>query len=172
MNTKDYNRIYTLSKRVMDKIKGFYEINGSYKTIQKYDSEVLKLNNPVLSTMFASTVNGSNIKACEKIVLEWKIPYQCYEFVRTVPNADIEAHRKINVNSDDVDTIDWFARYINSIAGECLDVDSGAIVSYRYLAFLLKNNLVNSLTEEEKVLAHNLVNCYYNDENNHSSIKK
>ena len=63
----------------------FWQLNSlnSKKAIELFEEKILNLNSPELSYIFSKTVNGANIKAHEKVILESKDPQYNYLFAKS-----------------------------------------------------------------------------------------
>ena len=142
MTAKEYNNLYIKAEKIMDRISEYQKANGDIKTIRYFEKQIVKINNPVLSTMFAAQIKLADLNMHESIVLNWKIPYQCFEFVRCVEGANIELHRQIISNSTDEDTKGWFADFINK-KGICLDSDTCEIINLTQYNLICHSYILN-----------------------------
>lgn len=76
-------------------------INGSDNMENFTEEEILLLNDPEISTWYASNVKGANKEAHKNIVLKSKNVEWCYKFARDVKGIDISELAKVVIDSKD-----------------------------------------------------------------------
>ncbi len=104
--------ITDIEKEIINKIKYFSEKYGHERTVIEFEQDVLSYKNAYLSNLFALNVEGANLHAHEKVVLKSNDPLRNYEFAYKVKGADIKAHEKIILDSEDPYYCLLFARDI------------------------------------------------------------
>ena len=67
--------------------------------IEKYEENILSLKNAELSYAFAKNIEGVDVKAHGKVVIESKNPEWNYKFAKDVKDADVKAHEKVVLES-------------------------------------------------------------------------
>ena len=75
--------------------------NGSDNMKELKEDEILRLNDPEISTWYASNIKGANKEAHKNIVLKSKNVEWCYKFARDVKGIDISDLEKVVLDSKD-----------------------------------------------------------------------
>ncbi len=104
-------------KQIEKIIKYLIELNelgvSENEIIKRYEEKILSLKNVKLSSFFAETVKGADVKALEKAVLESKDPEWNFCFV-DVKGADVKAHEKVVIESKDPE---WNFKFAEDVEG-------------------------------------------------------
>ena len=73
---------------------------GSQYVVDMFEDKILDLRDIYVSRFFCNHVNGTNIRAHGKIIIDSKNPYVNYHFAHEhKKTADIESHRKVVLDS-------------------------------------------------------------------------
>ena len=108
----------TFEERILNINKGpvsYYfakNINGA--DIKAHGKVVIESKDLGLNYLFAKNIKGADIKAHEKVILESKDPEWNYYFAKDIENADVKAHGKIVMESKDPE---WNYNFSKNIKG-------------------------------------------------------
>ena len=82
--------------------------------VKRYENKILSLKNVVLSYFFAKNVDGADVIAHGKVIIESKDPAWNYFFASEIKGADIKAHEKAVIESKDPE---WNCKFVNAVEG-------------------------------------------------------
>ena len=96
----DYN---AKEEKIIEMIKDLIRRGGiSYQLIVgRFESKILNLKNSKLSYWFVLNINGANVRAHGRVIINSGDPELNYIFVRDVKGADVRAHGQAIINSGD-----------------------------------------------------------------------
>lgn len=109
------NDISRFNSKIVDLLFEIKNTFGDKMVVFSYEEKILKLKSSFLSLVFASNIEGSDIKKHQQVVIDSKEALFNYHFAREVEGIDITPHEEIVLASNDLHLIYQFALNVKGV---------------------------------------------------------